>query len=355
MENDTMAIVYDDIIYSLQKSGGGSVYWTEIIKRKKNNVEHYAYDTAKKNFFYEEGNLPNLHVLSSVLLVIKRYLNLFFYKRDKPFIFHSSLYRLCNNKNAVNITTVHDFTYEYYRKDLKSYLHKIQKRKAVMHSDGVICISENTKKDLLKFYPNFKGRIKVIYNGYSTDKYYYKPEIKKTHNVLFVGARNDYKRFDFAVELLKELEECRLIIIGGGDLTLREKDMLDSKLHNRYDKKGYVSDEELCDLYNSSFFLCYPSEYEGFGIPLIEAQASGCPVVCQRNSSIPEVVADCAVYVNTTDLKKSIESIKQLYNSSYYTSIQKKGLENVKRFSWEQCAKSVFEFYEEVYLDVKKF
>ena len=154
-----MNIVYDDIIYSLQKSGGGSVYWTENVKRIKENVEHYAYDSATENFFYNEDNLPNLHKWSSKFLIFKRYFNLRFKDKKEPFIFHSSLYRLCKNKNALNITTVHDFTYEYYRKDLKSNLHKWQKKNAVMHSDGVICISENTKQDLLKFYLKFKGRI----------------------------------------------------------------------------------------------------------------------------------------------------------------------------------------------------
>lgn len=344
-----MNIVYDDIIYSLQKSGGGSVYWTENVKRIKENVEHYAYDSATENFFYNEDNLPNLHKWSSKFLIFKRYFNLRFKDKKEPFIFHSSLYRLCKNKNALNITTVHDFTYEYYRKDLKSNLHKWQKKNVVMHSDGVICISKNTKQDLLKFYPKFKGRIKVIYNGYSTDKYFFKPEIAKTKNVLFVGARTDYKRFDLTIDIVKELNDCKLIIVGGGNLTLAEQNILESKLSGRYEKKGYVSDEDLCDLYNSAFFLCYPSEYEGFGIPVIEAQACGCPVVCQNKSSIPEVVQDSAIYINSGEFKSALEEIKKLYTAEFYKEIQNKGLENVKRFSWDNCAQQLKDFYSEVY------
>ena len=349
-----MHIIYDDIIYSLQKSGGGSVYWTEIVKRNKAEAEHYAYASAKTNFFYDENNLPNLHRLSSRFLTIKRYLNLKFRCVTAPFLFHSSLYRLCRNKNAVNITTVHDFTYEYYRKDLKSNLHKWQKKYAIMHSDGVICISENTKNDLMKFYPKFNGRIKVIYNGYSTDKYIFKPVIVKTKNVLFVGARTDYKRFDLAIDIVKELDDCKLVIVGGGNLTVAEQNLLESKLSGRYEKKGYVSDEDLCDLYNSAFFLCYPSEYEGFGIPVIEAQACGCPVVCQNKSSIPEVVQDSAIYINSGEFKSALEEIKKLYTAEFYKEIQNKGLENVKRFSWDNCANEVKALYEEVYTNAKK-
>ena len=344
-----MHIIYDDIIYSLQKSGGGSVYWTEIIRRNKRQAEHYAYDSAKDNFFYDEENLPNLHIWSSLFLIAKRYFNVRFRHRNEPFIFHSSLYRLCKNKNAVNITTVHDFVYEYYRKDLKSNLHKMQKKKAVLHSDGVICISENTKKDLLKFYPNFRGKIKVIYNGYSTDKYFYKPQIEKTRNVLFVGARTDYKRFDIAVSLIKAMPDCRLMIIGGGDLTETERGFLESNLPCRYEKKGYVPDEELCDLYNAAFFLCYPSEYEGFGIPMIEAQACGCPVVCSPKSSIPEVTDGSAVYIDSEALDVSLENVNRLFDVSFYRAMQQRGLQNVKRFSWDICADEVTQFYDEVF------
>lgn len=343
-----MKKIYDDIIYSLQKSGGGSVYWTEITKKITDNAIHYAYDDASTNIFYDETNFNVIRKWSSKFLILKRYLNLKFPEKN-PFIFHSSLYRFCKNKNAINITTVHDFTYEYYRKDLKSNLHKIQKKNAVMHSDGVICISENTKKDLLKFYPEYKGKIKVIYNGYSTQKYFYDRGIEKTKNVLFVGARTDYKRFDFAIDIISHLPDCKLIIVGGGHLSETEKSLLESKIPNQYEKAGYLSDEDLRKLYNSAFFLLYPSEYEGFGIPVIEAQSCGCPVVCQAKSSIPEVAEDSAIYIDSFDLNNSVNEIKLLLNSDFYNKKVEAGLQNVKRFSWDKCAEEVKQFYEEVF------
>lgn len=343
-----MQIIYDDIIYSLQKSGGGSVYWAEVTKRITENCIHYAYDNADTNFVYNENNFEINKKWSSNFLLLKRYLNLNLHEKF-PFIFHSSMYRYCKSKNSVNITTVHDFTYEYFRKDLKSNLHKIQKKNAVMHSDGVICISENTKNDLLKFYPNYKGQIKVVYNGYSTDTYFYEQDIKKTKKVLFVGSRTEYKRFDLCVQIVQELQDCCLYIVGGGALSCSEMVLLEKSLHGRYKKIEYVSNEDLRKLYNEAFFLCYPSEYEGFGIPIVEAQACGCPVVCQKKSCIPEVATDAAVYIDSDDMYLSLQAIKKLYDFRIYDSIQKSGLENVKRFSWDKCASEVKSFYEDMY------
>lgn len=343
-----LKITYDDIIYSLQKAGGISVVFTELFKRIKENVFHYLYASATKNFFYEESLFPNKKLWNGKFLSLKRYLNPHI-KEKESFIFHSTYYRICKNKNAINITTVHDFTYEYYRKDFKAKLHKWQKRNAVLNSNGIICISENTKKDLLKFYPEFKGIIKVIYNGYNTEKYVYRPEIAKSRNILFVGARTDYKRFDLAVKICMELSDTKLLIVGGGELAETEELLLNECIGKRFEKLGFLADDQLCELYNSAFFLCYPSEYEGFGIPILEAQSCGCPVVCQNTSSIPEVAADAGIYIDASDFQSSIQSIKQLYDKTFYEDIRKKGLENVRRFSWEKCVKETLNFYEECF------
>lgn len=348
-----MKLIYDDIIFSLQKSGGGSVYWSEIIRPTLDKATHYVYDSAKDNIFYRQLNIANEHLLSSKNLLIKRFVNPM-YKIKTPYIFHSSYFRYSRDKKVINITTVHDFTVEKFGHGLHSLAHILQQNNAVKHSKGVICVSENTKNDFQHYYPWYKGEVIAIPNGYDNNTYYFEPEIKKTKEILFVGARSDYKRFDLAVEIVSALADCKLIIVGGGNLSDKEKQLLDSNLPGRYEKKGFIDNNELRQLYNSSFFLCYPSEYEGFGIPLLEAQACGCPVICQPKSSIPEVVNNSALFIDSSDMKKTIETVKLLYDQSIYTDYQNRGLENVKRYSWDISAQKHQQFYQKLWTEFGK-
>lgn len=350
MGKNPMKIVFDDVVYSLQKAGGISVMWSHITSSPPYSSFHIQYDNAKANAFWAKIDGHEYDIRSSKGLKIKRYINILF-KCEEQFIFHSSYYRYCTNRSAVNITTVHDFIYEYYHHKPKDLLHKIQKKRAVMHSDGVICVSKSTKRDLLKLYPNYKGVIRVIHNGYDTSTYFFE-EVPKERVVLCVGSRGYHKRFDYTVEIMRHLPDCKLVLVGGGAITDKEKEFLDSIIPGRYEKAGYLSNDELRGLYNRAFFLSYCSDYEGFGIPPLEAQACGCPVVCQAKSSLPEVVEDTAIFFDPNDMEKSIAAIKQLYDESFYKELVSKGLENVKRFSWDKCKKEVYEFYD--YMLAKK-
>lgn len=344
-------IVYDDITYSLQRAGGISLYWTELLKRSPRDAKHIIFDNAKTNLFYDSDLICNERIESKSLFMLKRYKNIE-YNFNVLFLFHSSYYRFCKSPNAINVTTVHDFTYEMFDKRLVGNLHKIQKRRAIMHSKGVICISENTKRDLLKFYPEYHGKIVVIYNGYDIKTYYVDKDVEKEKVIVFVGARTYYKRFDIAVEIVSLMPEYRLEIVGGGVLNAEEKTLLDRKLSNRYHKHDFVSNDELRKIYNRAFCLIYPSEYEGFGIPVIEAQACGCPVVCQALSSIPEVAGDAGVYISSKDdILENVKRVERLKDSAEFERVRQLGLDNVKRFSWDKCAEETQKFYREIVFD----
>ena len=335
-----MKIVYDDIIFSLQRAGGISEVFSQISKYMPGEIYHYVYDNAYNNLLFQKLKGHQYIFLSSLLLTVKRFLPVKIHEKNS-FIFHSSYYRVSSDYNALNITTVHDFMHEIYRNDFKSIFFIKQKKKAIFKSNGIVCISENTKRDMLKYYPEINKPIIVIHNGYDDLSYFFKKSIRQK-NIVYIGGRKGYKRFDLATKILKQLKDYRFIIAGGGDLTSDELALLDGV---NYTKFNYPSSKQLCEIYNTSFLLLYTSEYEGFGISPIEAQACGCIVACQMNSSLPEVVHDTAIPILPQNLDETIALIRKYEDEKQYLKLQKAGLNNAKRFSWKKTAREYYSFY----------
>lgn len=354
-----MILALDNIIFSLQKSGGISAVWFEHLKRLitdqyfRSILKLIEYDTAIFNVFRKDIPVDNSNLIckSSRLLNLRRYLNPSLKSVSEPFLFHSSYYRTCSNKQAINITTVHDFTYEYFVKGFAKSVHCWQKYRAIRNSDIIICISENTKKDLLKFLPDInENKIRIVHNGVSDDYFqidHHDTLKNKSGFALFVGARGGYKNFDVAVEAIKETT-LDLVVVGS-PLSETEIKHLDSVLgRKRYKYAGRISNQELNVLYNTAFCLLYPSSYEGFGIPVIEAQKAGCPVIAANHSSIPEIIGDKTMLINEVSPDKILKKIQFLQNDHNRNEVVSLGLENAKRFSWDKTYADTVKVYKEV-------
>jgi glycosyltransferase involved in cell wall biosynthesis len=227
------------------------------------------------------------------------------------------------------------------------------KNNIIYSADHIICISNNTKKDLINFYKVEEPKITVIYLGYETSK-----EITMIENIniirpffLYVGSRGRYKNFLKFLEAfsLSKLLKNNLDIycFGGGDFTTKELDIIKSlEIDLSQVKYFHGDDKKLNYLYLKAHAFVFPSLYEGFGLPLLEAMNMGCPVVCSNTSSFPEVVNDAALLFDPEskeDIKVKLEEI--FANVNLKKKLIEKGYNNLQRFSWKKCAEETLSVY----------
>lgn len=354
-----MNIYLDNIIFYLQKAGGISVYWHELQRRflKENEAITVIEQRAEsKNIFHRSIDFPEYIVViyQGLFLHLNRYLPVFLPNKKRG-IFHSSYYRIGIGRGIVNIVTVHDFTYELFRSGLARWIHTRQKFYALHKADGIICISEHTKKDLLTFLPELRSKeIKVIYNGVGGDFFPMEDRKQEGKTILYVGDRKSlYKNFSLAVQTVEQLPEYSLTLVGGGTLTGQEIAFLDRTLTERYQHHHNVSSNALNVLYNQAFCLLYPSAYEGFGIPIIEAMKAGCPVISTNCSSIPEVSGNAALLVDEISVQNLIEKVLLLDEYGFRQKLIEAGYKQAEKFDWERCFQETKAFYKEIFLKKK--
>lgn len=273
---------------------------------------------------------------------------------------------LIHPKNT--IVTIHGLEYEFCPKAYSPFERMYMRwsiRKSCQWASQVIAVSENTKKDLIKLYGVPNKKIRVIYEGYSNDNLQFsifsfqknskskntEYEILNTKYLLFIGRLEERKNICGIVEAFEMLKRKynishKLILVGkfgyGGE-KIKNK-INSSEYKNDIILTGYVSEEDKFYLMANADAFLFPTFYEGFGLPILEAQSVGVPVVTSNISSMPEVAGSGAVFIDPQNSEEISQAVYQLISEeSYKNDIIEKGFDNVKRFSWEKCAEEAAE------------
>jgi len=251
------------------------------------------------------------------------------------------------------IVTIHDTSYLYFKDEfLKRDLYKLTSwsEKAIKNAAKVITVSESTKKDVIKNYHVPSSKIKVIHNGFNTDKIA-KDNTTSTYSLpkgpylLYVGTIQPRKNIKTLITAFKSFHkknpEYKLILVGkmGWLFGSIFEYVLKEKLEDVVIFTGYVSNSQLAALYKKAACFVFPSLYEGFGIPILEAMNYKCPVISSNASSLPEVGGDAALYFDPKDpidLEKKIELV--ISDAALRKSLEAKGLKRVELFSWDKSA-----------------
>lgn len=366
------------------------------LQRQKSGIERYIEEliihlasidseTEYFLFFTDSNPVPSLQLPQNFNIVVssfpgkKAWLRLFWeqlilgyeLKKYNINLFHGPAFFVpfWKPKNCKYVLTVHDVTFIKYPEaftKLTQFYYKLLFTHSLKIADCIIADSTSTKNDLMKHYGTPEKKIKVVYLGvgdmFLKEKILIEEkDIKEKYGLqdkylLFTGVLSPRKNVERIIDAFSTLKQddaykdyCLLIIGRKGWLY---QDLFDKieKTPNKGDIKiiDYVSDRELSIIYALATIFIFPSLYEGFGLPILEAMAGSCPVITSNVSSMPEVAGDAAILINPYSVDELVAGIKQITtNSMLREELQRKGLLQVKKFSWGQTAVETNNIYKQ--------
>ena len=351
-------------MFSRQKYGGVTKYFCEMIKNQPkeslssvsvlcSNNQH-----LKDNFsFFKKIYFPFPPTESRLFGHFKK--NLYKFNRlystykissNNFDLFHPTYYDtyFLEILKRPYVITVHDLIFFKY-KELSNRENEIaQMCKVIKNSNRIIAISENTKHDLIDILDVDPGKIDVIYHGFN------KIHSKKSINpygryLLYVGARPGYKNFKNLAKAFKIIsikdKDLKLVCVGSA-FTEKELDELkELEILNRTIAIG-VNEIQLNHLYANALAFVYPTEYEGFGMSILEAFSNDCPVCLSNTSCLPEIAGEGGSYFDPYNVDSIVNTVKEvIYNKELAEKMVKKGNKRLENFSWKRCSQETLQTY----------
>ncbi|RME35317.1 MAG: glycosyltransferase family 1 protein [Thermoflexia bacterium] len=284
-------------------------------------------------------------------------------------LFHATEHLLPRLSSVRTVFTLHDLIFLFYpetHKPLNRWFLTLMMPRFLRAADAVIAVSECTKRDAVRAYGIPEEKITVIYEGVSPRFRPASPEaiqaVRAKYRlperfILYVGTIEPRKNLTALLEAYAALQSrntqhaARLVIVGkkgwlyGGFFRRLRELGLEERVHFT----GYVPDGDLPAIYSAADLFVFPSLYEGFGLPVLEAMACGVPVVCSNTSSLPEVAGDAALLADPTDIRALVAAMERaLTDEALRASLRARGLERARQFTWEEAAKRTVEVYHQV-------
>lgn len=336
---------------------GSGQYAFELLKQFSKNTNHrFLIYLKEQPLAGLPGETQNFHykVLGPKKLWTQFALPASLTLGKKPDVFFSPAHYGPRFSRVPYVVTIHDLSYLHFPQLFKKndlYQLTSWSKYSIENSKHIIAVSQTTKGDILKNYNVNPSKITVTYEGY--DKYRFKPQakividkIKKKYKIvgdyiIFVGTLQPRKNIERLIEAIRSVD-TKLVIVG-------KKGWLYDQILSKAKSLGiekkviftdFVPDDDLPALISGARVYVNPSLWEGFGIPVIEAQACGVSVVVSNTSSLPEIIGESGMLVDPESVDSIASGIKKVLTSKNVRSeLIKKGFENIKRFSWEKCAK----------------
>jgi len=291
-------------------------------------------------------------------------------RRERPNVYHAPHYVLPAGVRCPSVVTIHDcihLMFPQYLPNRVAYAYaRAQMWSAARRSNCILTVSEASKRDILHLFNVAPEKIVVVYNA--IDSHFsvtpseeavarVRERYQLDHRfVLYVGNIKPHKNLVRLIEAFDELrrgelEDLKLLIIGDqiSKLPALRRAVHRHKLHNHVRFLGYLADDQLAILYRLASVFAFPSLYEGFGLPPLEAMASGTPVVTSNVSSLPEVVGGAAVLVDPYDVDAIVDGLRRvLTNPTLAAEMRQKGIARAREFSWERSVAKTWAVYQQI-------
>ena len=359
-------ILYDNQMFTFQRFGGVTRYFADLLYNLPSNEfvgelpmvfceNHYVTNTYGRE--YRKLSFPeNYRIRRRIYQIANRVATLHALRTGGYDIFHPTYYSpyflpFVKSRKRAFVLTIHDMTFERFPQDVLIYDRTIpHKKKLIKEADHIIAVSENTKRDIVELLGTDPSKISVVHHGILPGGTA-APQLFDRY-ILYVGERKGYKNFFpwlSAIRGLLVLDPTLKIVCTGSSFSTAEREMLQKWGVANSIVHIAANDAEMASLYRHALCFVFPSLYEGFGIPILEAFSNNCPVCLSNASCFPEVAGDAAMYFEPQNAQSMYDTLKEVISSATLREeLRTRGAERIKEFSLRKMVRQTCDVYRKV-------